>query len=54
MNELWKMIFKKHIASYESIQRLKENGIFDEEEALIHEHNLLFQIIKATELEVNL
>lgn len=52
MNELWKMIFQKYISSYESIQVLKENGIFDDEEAAVHEHNLLFRMIQTIKLEI--
>lgn len=50
MNEL-KNIFKDFIDSYEAIQILERNGIFDEEEKSVHEHNLLFNIIKIMKLE---
>ena len=51
MNEVWKNIFKENIACYEAIQLLARNGIFDEEEKVVHEHNLLFEIIETMRSE---
>lgn len=36
---------ERHIESYEAIQCLAENGLLDEEEKAVHEHNLLATII---------
>ena len=44
--------YKKHIDSYKAIQTLYENGILDEEEKAVHEHNLLHNIIVTMESEV--
>lgn len=52
MNEVWKSIFKKYIDCYNSIEILAQNGIFDEEEKNVHEHNLLFEIIETMRSEV--
>lgn len=52
MNEVWKNIFKEYIKSYEAIQTLECNGIFDEEEKAVHEHNLLFNIIETMKDEL--
>lgn len=52
MNEVWKNIFKKYIACNEAIQLLAHEGIFDEEEKAVHEHNLLFEIIETMKSEV--
>jgi len=38
--------FYKYVLSYNAIQVLANNGITDEEEKAVHEHNLLFQIIE--------
>lgn len=52
MNEAaWKRIFVEYIKCYESIQILERNGIFDEEEKAVHEHNLLFNIIETMRSE---
>lgn len=51
MNEVWKNIFKEYIKSYEAIQTLERNSIFDEEEKAVHEHNLLFSIIETMKQE---
>ena len=53
MNSDLKSIFEKHIDSYNAIQILHENGIFDEEEKAVHEHNLLHKIIETMESEVD-
>lgn len=45
MNEAIENFFKKSIKSYEAIETLSYNGLFDEEEKHVHEHNLLFGII---------
>ena len=52
MNEVWKKLSNEYIASYESIQVLARNGIIDEEEKAVHEHNLLFGIIETMRSEV--
>ena len=52
MNAVWKDIFKEKIKCYEAIQLLEKNGIFDEEEKVVHEHNLLFEIIVTMKTEV--
>lgn len=52
MNSVWKNIFKKYIDCFEAIQLLAHNGIFDEEEKAVHEHNLLFEIIGTMKTEV--
>lgn len=49
MGEAWRSIFKKYIDCYKSIQTLHENGIVDEEEKAVHEHNLLHNIIVTME-----
>lgn len=46
-----KMNNAEYIESYNAIQTLKANGILDEEEAAVHEHNLLYKIIIAMRLE---
>lgn len=51
MNEVWKRIFKEYVDSYEAIQTLERNSIFDEEEKAVHEHNLLFGIIETMKQE---
>jgi len=38
--------FYKYVLCYDAIQTLANNGITDEEEKAVHEHNLLFQIIE--------
>lgn len=53
MGEAWRSIFKKYIDCYKSIQILYENGIVDEEEKAVHEHNLLHNIITTMESEVD-
>lgn len=45
MNEATQNFFKQSIKSYEAIETLSMNGLFDEEEKHVHEHNLLFGII---------
>ena len=45
--------YKKYINSYKAIQTLYENGILDEEEKAVHEHNLLHNIIVTMESEVD-
>lgn len=45
MNEAIENFFEKSIKSYEAIETLSHNGLFDEEEKTVHEHNLLFGII---------
>lgn len=52
MSEGWKNIFRKCIDSYNAIQTLKENGILDEEEVNVCEHNLLFNIVVTMKSEV--
>lgn len=52
MTEVWKRIFARYIRSYESIELLAKEEIFDEEEKAVHEHNLLFQIIQTMRSEV--
>lgn len=52
MNEAWKRIFKEYISSYNAIQTLTRNDLFDEEEKAVHEHNLLFNIIQTMKMEV--
>ncbi len=52
MNEAWKTIFKQYVSSYEAIQTLERNGIFDEEKKQEHEHNLLFNIIETMKMEL--
>ena len=52
MNEAWKNISKEYISCYEAIQILERNGIFDEEEKQVHEHNLLFNIIETMKMEL--
>lgn len=52
MGEVWKAIFRKYIDSYKAIQTLHENGIMDEEEKAVNEHNLLHNIMVTMESEV--
>ena len=47
-----KHIFRKYIECYKSIQTLHENGIIDEEEKAVYEHNLLYNIMVTMESEV--
>lgn len=54
MNEVWKNIFKEYIESYEAIQTLERNSIFDDEEKTVHEHNLLFNIIEIMKDELSM
>lgn len=52
MREVWKSIFEKYIKCYEAIETLHMNGILDEEEKAVHEHNLLFNIVETMKTEV--
>ena len=52
LGEGWKRLFEQYIKCYDAISVLYENGIFDEEEKAVHEHNLMFQIIKTMKFEV--
>lgn len=52
MGEGWKRLFEQYIKCYDAISVLYENGIFDEEEKAVHEHNLMFQIIKTMKMEI--
>lgn len=52
MSELWKRIFKDKIDCYESILLLFDQGIFDEEEKIVFEHNLLYSIIETMKSEI--
>ena len=52
MDPVWRNIFRKYIDSYKAIQTLHENGILDEEEKAVHEHNLLYNIMVTMESEV--
>lgn len=52
MNEVWNRIFKRYIKCYEAIEVLAMEGIIDEEEKSVHEHNLLFNIIETMKTEV--
>lgn len=52
MNDMLKGIFAKYLKCYEAIQVLRDNGIFDEEEKSVHEHNLLHSIMVVVESEV--
>lgn len=36
---------KEYIECYNAIQLLREHGILNEEEAAVHEHNLLVKIL---------
>lgn len=54
MNESLKKIFEGYVASYESIQRLRENGSLNDDVICIHEHKLLVQIIKTTKAALEL
>lgn len=53
MNEAWKNFSKKCIESYDSLQTLEANGLIDEEEKAVHEHNLLFEILSIMKTEVD-
>jgi len=53
MNEAWKNIFERFIDSYKAIQTLQENGLMDEEEKAVYEHNLLSEIIFTMKTEVD-
>lgn len=52
MIETWQRIFKVYIECYKAIQLLGEQGIFDEEEKAVFEHNLLCEIIETMKSEV--
>ena len=52
MNDMLKNIFAKYLKCYEAIQILHDNGIFNEEEKSVHEHNLLHSIMIMVESEV--
>lgn len=52
MNEVWKQIFNGYVESYKAIQTLQKNGLLDEEEKAVHEHNLLCEIIGTMESEI--
>ena len=52
MNEVWKRIFKEKIECYQSILILFDQGIFDEEEKNVFEHNLLHSIIETMKSEI--
>ena len=52
MNDMLKGIFAKYLKCYKAIQVLHDNGIFDEEEKSVHEHNLLHSIMIMVESEV--
>ena len=52
MNDMLKGIFAKYLKCYEAIQTLHSNGIFDDEEKAVHEHNLLHSIMIMVESEV--
>ena len=51
INEVWKSIFRKYVACYNAINLLAHEGILDEEEKAVHEHNLLFEIIETMRSE---
>ena len=44
--------FINYIDSYKSIQILSNNGIMDEEEKAVYEHNLLHDIIATMKTEI--
>lgn len=52
MNDVWKRIFREFIESYDAIQVLEKNDLFDEEAKLVHEHSLLFNIIETMKTEI--
>lgn len=52
MNNMWKSIFAKYLKCYKAIRVLHENGIFDDEEKAVHEHNLLHSIMVMIDSEV--
>lgn len=52
MNDMCKNIYKKYIKCYIAIQTLAENGLFDDEEKAVHEHNLLHSIMVMIDSEV--
>lgn len=52
MDDMLKSIFNKYLKCYEAIQVLHDNGILDEEEKAVHEHNLLHSIIVMMDSEV--
>ena len=52
MNDILKSIFTKYLKCYEAIKVLSDNGMFDEEEKAVHEHNLLHSMMLMVESEV--
>ena len=52
MNKAWNALAESYIACYNAIQTLAKNGILDEEEKAVHEHNLLVDIIMTFASEV--
>lgn len=52
MNKDWYELAKTCVDCYNAIQILAENGILDEEEKAVYEHNLLVDIIMTFASEV--
>lgn len=52
IDQVWKNIFREYVECYKSIQTLSRNGILDDEEKAVHEHNLLFNLVETMRSEV--
>ena len=52
VSDEWVRIFKNYIASYDAVNLLQSNDLFDEEETLIHKANILRGIIETFRSEV--
>lgn len=48
----WHNIFREYVECYKSIQTLSRNGILDDEEKAVHEHNLLFNLVETMKTEI--
>ena len=53
MSLIFEDFFKENIRSFDAIQTLSNNGLFDEEEKATYEHYLLLNIIDAMKIELN-
>lgn len=52
MPEVWVRIFKQYVNSFDAITTLANNGLMDEEEKAVYEHNLLKDIIVTFQSEL--
>ena len=46
MGEEWRSLIREFVDSYKAIRTLQDNGLMDEDEVAVYEHNLLHNIIK--------